>query len=295
MGRDQRPGLFVIGAHRASTTNLCDLLNQHPEICISHPKEPGFLSWPQRWERGYEWYLGRFAHCPDGTLWGECSTTYSQVGVFPWVPQRMAEMASDARIIYSIRHPLDRIRSAWVQYRSQGRLDVPADFNEAVRTVPQLVDASRYRNQLEAYLEFFPADRIRVIIFEEFINHPEESARECFEFLGLDSSARPRQRATAVNASADKLVDRPGVAILRRLPGMGRFDPVKRVTRRLSHLPGGRTAVAVAKRLVRKGVTLPEWDPELRAALVAELQPQARWALEFAGRPVDTWDLERDG
>ncbi len=286
----------MIGAHRAATTNLCDLLDQHPEVCISHPKEPGFLSWPQRWERGFDWYVERFSHCPDAAIWGECSTTYSQVGVFPSVPRRMAALAPDARIIYSIRHPLDRIRSAWVQYRSQGRLDVPADFNEAVRTVPQLVDASRYRDQIEAYLEFFPAERIRVVVFEEIVAHPVESARDCFEFLGVDPAAvRLRQHVASVNASVTKRADRPPIAMLRRFPGMDRLDPVKRVARRLSHVPGGRTAVALAKRKLRTPIPMPRWDPALRAEVAAELEPQARWALEFAGRPADVWDLGRDG
>lgn len=271
------------------------MLGQHPDLCISHPKEPGFFSWPHRWERGFDWYRERFAHCSGSELWGECSTTYSQVGVFPEVPGRIAAVAPDARIIYSIRHPLDRIRSAWIQYRSQGRRDVPADFNEAVRSVPQLVDASRYRDQIEAYLEYLPPKRIRVILFDDMVARPEEAVRDCFEFLGVDPAPHPRQRVDAVNAAVTKRADRAPVAVLRKVPGMARLDPAKRVARAVSRTAVGRATVAMAKRTLRRSIPPPRWDPTLRAQVVAELAPQARWALRFAGRDPDTWNLDEDG
>jgi len=37
-----KPNLFVPGAAKSGTTSLHNLLNQHPEICMSSVKEPGY-------------------------------------------------------------------------------------------------------------------------------------------------------------------------------------------------------------------------------------------------------------
>ena len=37
-----KPNLFIPGAAKSGTTSLHNLLNQHPEICMSSVKEPGY-------------------------------------------------------------------------------------------------------------------------------------------------------------------------------------------------------------------------------------------------------------
>ncbi|MBR40512.1 MAG: hypothetical protein CMA89_01290 [Euryarchaeota archaeon] len=36
--------VFLIGVPKAGTTWLSNILNQHPEICLSDPKEPNFVA-----------------------------------------------------------------------------------------------------------------------------------------------------------------------------------------------------------------------------------------------------------
>jgi hypothetical protein len=38
------PEAFIIGAQKAGTTSLADLLDQHPGIVVSNPKEPDFFN-----------------------------------------------------------------------------------------------------------------------------------------------------------------------------------------------------------------------------------------------------------
>ena len=52
------PRAFLIGAAKSATTTLADLLNQHPHIFLSNPKEPDFF-WIN-WDRGIDWYRALF-------------------------------------------------------------------------------------------------------------------------------------------------------------------------------------------------------------------------------------------
>ncbi len=56
-----KPNFFVIGAAKAGTTSLCELLGAHPDVFMCDPKEPGFFSLPTKYKLGYDWYASLFA------------------------------------------------------------------------------------------------------------------------------------------------------------------------------------------------------------------------------------------
>ena len=91
---ETRPNLFIVGAQKSGTSALAGWLGQHPQVCMSFPKEPGYLAFG---ERGYPFpdgygkpapasgyvvrderaYLNLFAHAtPDQHIRGEASTWY---------------------------------------------------------------------------------------------------------------------------------------------------------------------------------------------------------------------------
>ena len=50
MPTEKRPNLFLVGAQKAGTSALAGWLREHPEVCMSFPKEPGYLAFG---EQGY--------------------------------------------------------------------------------------------------------------------------------------------------------------------------------------------------------------------------------------------------
>jgi hypothetical protein len=54
---DRYPQLLIIGAQKAGTTTLYDILNRLPNFCGSIEKEPGFFIKDVLYEQGSEWYL----------------------------------------------------------------------------------------------------------------------------------------------------------------------------------------------------------------------------------------------
>ena len=75
-----------VGAEKAGTTWLTRMLNAHPEINLSEPKEIFFFNknnyYDQihkinpNYQKGLEWYAKRFLHCEVGKIKGEFSTSY---------------------------------------------------------------------------------------------------------------------------------------------------------------------------------------------------------------------------
>lgn len=47
-----KPNFLIIGAAKAATTTLCNLLSQHPQAAIVQGKEPHFFSVDQIYQAG---------------------------------------------------------------------------------------------------------------------------------------------------------------------------------------------------------------------------------------------------
>ena len=62
------PNFFVIGAQKAGTTRLCNLLQRHPSVAIPF-KEPFYFQSPDAMKEKAQWYRSIFkdiAHLPAG-------------------------------------------------------------------------------------------------------------------------------------------------------------------------------------------------------------------------------------
>tara|TARA_R110002096_G_scaffold206808_3_gene393074 strand:- start:364 stop:1206 length:843 start_codon:yes stop_codon:yes gene_type:complete len=179
------PKLFLIGAQKAGTTTLAHLLNQHPDIVLSDPKEPGYFVDPET--RGEAWYRSCFPPALPAVLL-DASTGYTmapvQQGGQDAVPARIKAVSPDAKFIYVLRDPVDRTISAyWHDKRSGHPL---GDLRQAVDQEPFYVDVSLYHSQISLYLRHFPRERFLFVDFEEIGHDPVAVANRCIAFAGLD-------------------------------------------------------------------------------------------------------------
>src|SRR5918999_4531871 len=108
------PNLFVVGAARAATTSLWRYLDEHHDIWMALVKEPNFFSGvpavlaPTVHDEAS--YLRLFAPGAACKLRGEASTSYL------WhegVPAAIKRASPEARIVISLRDPVERAYSAY--------------------------------------------------------------------------------------------------------------------------------------------------------------------------------------
>ncbi|MDY7108462.1 MAG: sulfotransferase [Planctomycetota bacterium] len=273
-----KPNFLVIGAGKSGTTSLCAQLAQHPDVFICEPKEPGFFD--VRYHRGWSWYESLFEPGRDCAARGEGTVRYSQVTLYPQVAPLIARDLPDARLIYIVRHPLQRIESAWIERRALGMPDATRDFCETVRRHRGFIDASRYWMQINAYRDRFPDDKILVLFFEDYCENPHAVLRKCFAHLGVDETV-PIEDTGPQNVWTGKLVDGPAAETLRRVPGFAWLrdavpDPVRLAFRR------------VIKRPLEER---PVWEEATRRWAAEQLADDTRRFLEFYGKPADFWTL----
>lgn len=184
--------VFMLGAMKAGTTSLADLLSQHPDICLSSPKEPHFFT--EKEGVDLDWYHARFAQ-PERRILIDASTSYTIAPVevvipfkrvcekYRGIPEKIHRYNPEARFIYVLREPVSRTYSHYNHNARDGWEKRP--FMQAIHEDAQYLSASHYLQQLEAYWAFFPKATFLLLPFEEIMKSPGDAARRCFDFLGL--------------------------------------------------------------------------------------------------------------
>jgi Sulfotransferase domain len=186
--RVNRPDFIVIGAMKSGTTSLYYYLQAHPEVFMPSIKELDFFTAEMNWKRGWRWYERQFAPAgPQAKAVGEASTTYTKHPEFQGVAKRIATHLPHARLIYIVRHPVERIRS---QYQHHVAIGIEKDpLEKAVLRDPSYVDYSRYAMQIEQYLEHFPREQLLIVTSEDLRRDRVGTLGEVYEFVGVDAGA----------------------------------------------------------------------------------------------------------
>src|SRR5947209_8592328 len=133
------PNFLILGAQKAGTTALYAYLRWHPEITGPSFKEVSFFD--RHYARGERWYRAHFP-ARRRPFVGEASPSYL---FHPLVPERVARLLPDARLVAILRNPVDRAFSHYQHEVSLGR--EPLSFEEAVAH-----EEERMRGEVERVL-----------------------------------------------------------------------------------------------------------------------------------------------
>ncbi|HEX6117609.1 MAG TPA: sulfotransferase [Solirubrobacterales bacterium] len=177
------PNTIVIGAQKCGTSTLHYYMGFHPEISASSPKELNFFIESSNWERGVDWYRSHFD--PGKAVRLESSPNYTTWPHHEGIPERMAQLVPDAKLIFMVRDPVARIEAHWVHNYAKRR-----ERGTMIETITHpsttYVLRSRYFMQIERFLEHF--DRSQILVFQQsdLRDSREAQLREVFEFVGVD-------------------------------------------------------------------------------------------------------------
>jgi hypothetical protein len=219
-----KPDFMIIGAMKCATSTLHVQLALQPGFVMSEPKEPNFFSNDEIFGRGMDWYCSLFAAANLGDLCGESSTHYTKLPTYPDTISRIQQHVPDAKFIYVMRHPIDRLVSQYIHEWSQ-RVTQAKDINEAVMTLPILIQYSQYSIQLRPFLETFGSDRVLPVFAENLRQHPQRELERVCQFLGYsgcpvwqESDGEQHRSSERMMASPwrDALVSQPVLQSLRR-------------------------------------------------------------------------------
>ena len=210
------PNFLVIGAAKAGTTSMYHYLRAHPQVFMPETKELNFFVSSDGWPKGTSWYERHFDAAGDAAAVGEASPNYSKYPLFPGVPERVAKLVPEMRLVYLVRHPIERYRSGYLDEVRRGRQRNPIETT--LSSNPGYLAASQYAMQIEQYLEYFPRDQLLVVTSEDLRRKRAATMRVVHEFLGVDDVA-PAALTDEFNRTEGKRMLRPLARRLRRLPG----------------------------------------------------------------------------
>lgn len=195
------PNFFIIGAAKAGTTTVFNILKQHPDVYLSEVKEPQFFCNDEKYNMGMNYYINTyFSGSEKFKARGEATPHYL---FYERVAMRIAKHIpiKNQRFVVILRNPIKRAYSLYWNMVAEGIETL--GFEEAIdnennrlnnKYTAKLcslrytyVSSSKYAEQVRAYLKYFNKDQFVFIIFEEFIKDIECSMKSVFDFLGLEN------------------------------------------------------------------------------------------------------------
>lgn len=201
------PTFLVCGAGKSGTTSLYHYLQQHPDVLMGSPKEPNFFN--RHYDKGLDWYASSFQEWSGETAVGEAST--STMLFASLTAERIANTIPDAKLIFLLRNPIDRLFSDyWFNVR-QGRISDPqsCSFSRFIRketTTPArwpddaseediAVKRGRYDRQIQEFDRYFDASQMLILISEDLKDNRSETLRHIYRFIGVDAEFKPLDRS----------------------------------------------------------------------------------------------------
>lgn len=280
-----RPNLFIIGAMKSGTTSLHEFLDTHPQIAMSREKEPGYFVEELGLHKGEEWYLNLWQRNGQCRYLGESSTHYTKLPVFQGVPERLHRFNPDARLIYVMRNPFERVVSHyWHAVRDIHHGGELRPLLKAVQEDPRYLAFSDYAMQLEPYFERFGRGAIHTLTFEALIEDPQREVDEVYRWLGLPPHSIGDRSAKAHNQKPSDMTGVAGAGILNRIEYSKTWDRIS------PHIPSW------MKNWARKRAYRPVDErqsradiPRLREIIANSQQRQIEHLTRLLGRDFPEW------
>lgn len=268
---------------KAGTTSLFTYLRSHPDVFMPEDKEIHFFSW-QNWDRGVAWYESLFQEGRGAAALGEASPGYTFHPFWPDVPERIARVVPDVRLVYLVRHPVDRIVSHYRQdvFAYGHRYPIEAVLEE---DMPYLC-VSRYALQIEQYLRYFGRSQLLLLTTDELRDRRRETVNRTLEFIGVDPGRMPSALEREYGSRGGENLRRAN-RVAETVKASGLYRRVRR------SIPEGLRDAAwrALSRRAAPDESLTSMDDDLRAEVVERLRPDLRRLRTHMGDDFHCWGL----
>lgn len=274
-----------------------DYLRRHPQIYMALKELHYFgsdLAYSRRRPSEAE-YLSAFAGVKDERRVGESSVGYLYSA---HAPHEIIGFSPTAQIVIMLRHPVDFISAQHAQQLFDNQEDI-VDLGAAVaaepdraalRRLPPRCEVpnrlrytwlARYADHVERYLDTFGRERVHVILFDDFVRDTPGTYARLLDFLGCATDFQPE--FTVVNARK--------TARSRRFQQLVRTPPdvLRRAARQLMPLAIRSRVRQGLYRLNARPAERPRVGDELRARLLAEINPDTQRLARLINRDLSAW------
>ena len=261
---------LVVGCQRCGTTWLDAALRDHPQVYLPPQKQTYFFD--RTFDLGVPWYMEQFAGVTDShQAVGEVATGYCLPDAIP----RMVRALPDVRLLMIMRHPVDR---AYSNYQARWAEQGWSSFAQAIEQDDDLLARSRYSEQIEKLLEYYPQERIKLLFYDDLAFDDRSFVREIYQYIGIDPEHKP--------------------AVIGQMKNAAMFPLIRSAAKRLGVAPllgaisKSSVGTAVRKAHKRSGKRGYEpMSPAMRQELLEYFKPYNKRLAEIADRDLSDWDV----
>ena len=277
---DTLPNLVIIGSAKCGTTSLHAYLDEHPDVSMSSIKEVQFFQDPN----GTEW-LDHYKSLFDSRakVTGEASPLYTRLPI-PGIPQRMAALVPDAKLIYMVRDPIERAISWYIEERQHDaeRRTIGEVFADPADPANTFVYGCRYADRLAEFTAVYDMSQVLVVDLDDLQGRPVETMNRVFTFLGVEPLASSIEM-TPKNTREEKREYSPAARRLRSMPLLKALYKLPPETREKLTRP--------LQKVLSRRLDRPELSAELRNRLATVLAPDTAELRRMTGQDFAGWSV----
>lgn len=248
------PNFFLVGFEKSATTWLYNCLQEHPKIFLPpHRSEVHFFD--RNYDKGIDFYRKFYRKSKNEKAVGDMTPSYIQD---PNIARLIARNFPHAKIIISLRNPVDRLFSDYLHQNRNTRTNIV--LSDYLKNKNYL-ERSLYYKKVKEYFNLFKKNEIFIIIFEKINQGQIELLQKIFRFLEVDDSFNPE----CINKKMNKYVKPRNIKIYHGIMGFLKYLRMKH-NRYLDHIIEFIKSTGV-KNLLVKEKERPRLDSKIRTQL----------------------------
>ena len=214
---------FGLGPQRSGSTWLDVCLRQHPQCALPVKTKETFF-FDRYFDRGLCWYERQFDVGREVRAVGEVAPSYFG---YPDAPIRIAQLFPEARLIVTLRNPIERAWSHFLHLWRKG--DVSENFDEAIHLCPEILERGLYYQHISVYDRYFADSNMLCLKYETIHNDPAAHIDRLLRFIKVATEFHPQSLHSIVNASEvprSRLLSACATLVSRKLHAIGLHDIV---------------------------------------------------------------------
>ena len=181
------PDVVVIGAQKSGTSTFYRNLVNCENLFFTKQKESNILINYHDKDGLSNAYKSSFVQ--DNFPRIDVSPKYSQRHLFDGPAKRLYKLNPNAKIVYVVRDPIDRLQSHLVHNLLRDRIQ--GNIKEELIINKDYLLTSSYHYQIKPYLELFPVNQFFVYQLENMIRDTRAFQEQLFGFLGVSQQVIP--------------------------------------------------------------------------------------------------------
>lgn len=272
------PDFIFLGASKAGSSWLHSYLTKHPDIFVPTAKDIYFFQ--NYYDKGKAWYEAFFEPAKPGQVTGEICHDYLHN------PDAIARIAADypnAKLICSLRQPVDRAISTYLYAARHGLVD--PDLKAYAHSHRGLFSEGFYADDLKHVYAHFPHEQVLVFLYDDLQDDPKALAQKITDFLSVPYFDYDKigEKVRAAAKARSMAVNKMGKRIARQLRSVGMHNLLGKL----------KNSTAVQK-LLYKEIATSNTDHyrDLPPDVIAQYLDNIKQLEKMLDRPLDAWTKE---